>query len=183
MKQAILLHGTGGSDNDYFWFSDTKSFLEKNGYDVWWPLLPNTNSPNLQETVEFVEEEMPPIDEESIIICHSSACPLILYMMQFFLISVKQVILVSGYYEKINNESNSMLPDSFDWSEIKSKSKEFILINSENDPWKCTDEQARIAAKSLESPLIVNFGQGHMGSGSFNQPYREFPLLKRLIKT
>lgn len=31
MKTAILLHGTGGSDADYFWFADTKQYLESGG--------------------------------------------------------------------------------------------------------------------------------------------------------
>ncbi len=182
MKQAILLHGTGGSDTDYFWFADTKKYLEEHGYNVWWPLLPHTDSPNLQETVEFFEQNKPDIDEETIIIGHSSACPLILHLLESFSVQVRQVILVAGYYEQISEESNSMLPESFNWDAIRDKSQEFILINSDNDPWKCTDEQARKAAKQLNSPLIVNFGEGHMGSGSFNQPYRQFPLLKRLLK-
>lgn len=182
MKNAILLHGTGGSDKDYFWFADTKGFLEEKGYEVWWPLLPNTSNPNLEETQNFIEENLPKIDEDTIIIAHSSACPLILHIMESLNVSIGQVILVAGYYQPISDEANSMLPpNGFNWNEIKPKAKEIIFINSDNDPWKCTDAQAREAAKALEAPLIVNFGQGHMGSLTFNQPYREFDLLKRLL--
>lgn len=183
MKQAILLHGTGGSDTDYFWFEDTKKFLEQNGYAVWWPLLPNTNKPSLQETVEYIEEKMPAVDEDSIIIAHSSACPLILHMLQYLQIQLKQVVLVAGYYQSISDESTSMLPSGgFEWDEIRNKAQNFVFINSDNDPWKCNDEQARGAAEALQAPLIINFGQGHMGSASFKQPYREFPLLKKLLE-
>ena len=45
MKTALLLHGTGGSDTVIFGFADTKQHLESIGYDVWWPLLPNTENP------------------------------------------------------------------------------------------------------------------------------------------
>jgi predicted alpha/beta hydrolase family esterase len=181
MKTAILLHGTGGSDTDYFWFADTKQFLESNGYTVWWPLLPNTDNPNLEETRNFIEQNLPAIDEQTVLIGHSSACPLILNLLESFTVQMRQVILVSGYYQEISDEANSMLPTSFDWPSIKPKAQEFIFINSDNDPWKCTDTQARLAAQKLEAPLIVNFGQGHMGSGTFNQPCKQFPLLKRLI--
>ena len=181
MKQAILLHGSGGSDKDYFWFADTKKDLESKGYVVWWPLLPNTDHPKLVETRNFVEQNLPAIDEDTIIICHSSACPLILYMMQFFKIKVHQVILVSGYYEHISGEANNMLPDNFDWNEIKQHADEIILINSDNDPWGCDDKQARPAAEKLGAKFILAKGQGHMGSGTYNQPYREFPLLKSLV--
>lgn len=182
MKNAWLLHGTGGSDQDYFWFGDTKKYLEENGYQVWWPLLPKTNRPNLIETRNFIEENMPGIDEETIIIGHSSACPLILHLMESFQVKVKQVILVSGYYQKISDEANSMLPGSFDWGAIRTHANEIIIINSDNDPWGCDDKQARPAAEKLDAKFILMEGEGHMGSGTYNQPYREFPKLKELIK-
>jgi predicted alpha/beta hydrolase family esterase len=182
MKQAILLHGTGGSETDYFWFEDTRDFLESKNYSVWWPLLPDTDKPVLSKTVDFIEQNMPDIDRETVIIAHSSACPVILHMMEFFQATIKQAILVAGYYKPISDSSKSMLPeDGFDWLNIKKKSEEFIFINSDNDPWGCTADLAKSAAEALSSPLIVNHGEGHMGSGSFDQPYREFNLLKRLI--
>lgn len=181
MKTAWLLHGTGGSDKDYFWFKDTKKFLESKGYEVWWPLLPHTEKPNLEETRNYIEDNMPLFDEDTIIIGHSSACPLILHMLQFFKVKVKQIILVSGYYQEISNEANSMLPPSFDWETIKKNADEILIINSDNDPWGCDDKQARPAAKKLGATFIVAEGQGHMGSGTYNQPYKEFPKLKELL--
>ena len=178
-----MLHGSGGSDTDYFWFADTKLHLESKGYSVWWPLLPNTNSPKLEETRSFIEQNMPEINEQTILIGHSSSCPLILNMMQYFKVKVKQVILVSGYYEPISNESNGMLPESFDWEMIKQHAEGIILINSDNDPWGCNDKQARPAAEKLNAEFIFAEGQGHMGSGSFNQPYEKFELLKSLVKS
>ena len=182
MKTAILLHGTGGSDSDYFWFDDTKQFLESKGYAVWWPLLPHTDHPDLSETYDFVEQNMPGTDEHTIIIGHSSACPLILHILEGFETPVDKVILVAGYYSPQPDGSSSMLPEGFDWKIIKTKARDIVLINSENDPWGCNDKQARPVAKRLGAKFIFAKGQGHMGSNAFNQPYREFPLLKSLIK-
>lgn len=183
MKTAILLHGTGGNNKDYFWFADTKKYLETNGYEVWWPLLPNTEKPELVQTTNFVAQNMPAIDENTVIIGHSSACPLILHIVQSFNVAVKQVVLVGGFYKSINDDgySDLMLPKSFDWEVIKSKVAEIIMINSDNDPWGCNDQQARETAVKLSATLIVASGQGHMGSLTFNQSYKEFPLLKRLL--
>jgi predicted alpha/beta hydrolase family esterase len=186
MKTAWLLHGTGGSDKDYFWFSDTSQYLATQGYQVWWPQLPHTEKPNLEETRNFIEDDDTHFvfDEETIIIGHSSACPVILNMLQSFKVSVKQVILVSGFYQSIDDEGFSELmlqKKEYHWDDIKKAAKEIIFINSDNDPWGCDDKQAKPVAQKLEAPLIIATGQGHMGSGSFNQPYKEFPLLKRLI--
>lgn len=183
MKQAILLHGTGGSDKDYFWFGDLKKFLEDAEYRVWWPLLPHTERPTLEDSFKFVMSHMPPIDENTIIIGHSSGCPLALYLLEKLSKPVKQVILVAGFYQSLkdNGYSDLMLPDSFDWDNIKTKSDEIILINSDNDPWGCGDEQARPIAERLDAKFILAPDQGHMGSTTFDQPYREFPLLKEIL--
>ncbi len=184
MKTAYLLHGTGGSGTDYFWFDDTKTYLESKGYSVWWPSLPNTHKPELNDSIYFLENNAPPFDEETIMIGHSSACPLLLSFMQYMKVQIKQVILVAGYYDKFedNDVANLMLEPTYDWASIQEASDEIIMINSDNDPWDCTDQKARASALRLGAPLILTSGQGHMGSTTFEQPYREFDLLKRLIK-
>jgi len=184
MKSAILLHGTAGSDTKYFWFGDIKNFLESHGYDVWWPQLPHTEKPELQETLNFVQKNMPPIDEQTIFIGHSSACPLILSLLEHISSPIKQVVLVAGFYQPLNDDgySDLMLPKSFNWDKIKIKAKEFILINSDNDPWGCDDKQARPVAERIAAKFVLAKGQGHMGSTSFNQAYNEFPLLKGLLR-
>ncbi len=186
MKTAWLLHGTGGNDKDYFWFADTRKYLESKGYEVWWPLLPHTEKPNLEDTRNYIEEDHTHFvyDEETIIIGHSSACPVILSMLQWFKVPVKQVILVSGFYQSLNDDGYSDLmleKDGYKWGQIKKAAKEIVLINSDNDPWGCDDNQARPVATKLGAKLIVAKDQGHMGSGTYNQPYREFPLLKELL--
>jgi len=184
-KTALLLHGTDGSDRDYFWFAATKKFLEGHGYHVWWPTLPNTGRPQLGESHDFIMANMPVITEETILIGHSSACPLILHLMESLPSKVKQVVLVGGFYQSLDNQeiSDLMLPQAFDWEKIRSKAEEIIFINSDNDPWGCHDQQAREPAINLGASLIVATGQGHMGSVSYGQPYKEFPLLKRLLIT
>jgi len=182
MKTALLLHGTGGSEKDYFWFADTKNYLESRGYSVWWPLLPNTQRPELSETYDFVERNRPTLDAETIVIAHSSGCPLALHLLERSETKVKQAVLVSGFYRPIGEEgADRMLPPSFDWSAIGRNAAEIVFINSDDDPWGCDDTQAREAATALNAPLVVATGQGHMGSDSYGQPYREFPLLKRVL--
>lgn len=182
MKTAILFHGTGGSDKDYFWYADIKKYLEEHGYTVWWPLLPNTDNPKFEETLNFVEQNLPAIDEETIFIGHSSGCPLILTLLQYVKVQTKQAILVSGYYQPIKDQNTSLLQkEEYDLAAIKKACKEIIIINSDNDPWGCNDKQARSAAEKLGAKFILAKGEGHMGSGTFNQPYREHELVKSLI--
>ena len=55
MKNAIILHGTGTKNTD-FWFPYLKSNLEERGFEVWLPQLPNDETPNLEEWLPFVLE-------------------------------------------------------------------------------------------------------------------------------
>jgi len=53
MKNAIILHGTGCNPNS-FWQPSIKKFLEKKGYEVWVPVLPDTDKPDLKKQLPFV---------------------------------------------------------------------------------------------------------------------------------
>lgn len=187
MKHAFLLHGTGGSNTNYFWFRYIKEFLESCEYQVWWPLLPDTSDPDLHTTKQFIIDNMPDqFNEATILIGHSSACPVILDILQSSDAKIDKALLVSGFYMPIDTAGRSakMLPSAgFKWSRIKTKAEEIIMINSDNDPWGCDDVQARVAAIKLGAKLILNVGEGHMGSGVHRQPYKEFPLIKRLLCT
>ncbi len=184
MKQAILLHGTGGNDNDYFWFADTKKYIESLGYSVWWPSLPNANRPLLEDSVEFVKSNVPATNSETIIIGHSSACPLILSLLQRGIVNAGLAVLVSGYYSAIGDKVSDLMIEKqgYDWKSINKNAERIVLINSDNDPWGCDDAQARPVAESLDADFILAEGQGHMGSDSFNQPYRENSYIKEVIK-
>lgn len=184
MKQAILLHGTDGSNQDYFWFADTKNYLENHGYTVWWPRLPNTAKPELQETLNFVMNNMPSINDETIIIGHSSACPLMLSLIEQINTKIKQIILVAGFYSSIDDEGFSarmIQKTPYNAGKIKSLVDSIVVINSDDDPWGCNDVQARPVAEALDATFIVSKGQGHMGSSGFNQPYREHTVVKENI--
>ncbi|MEK7097066.1 MAG: alpha/beta hydrolase, partial [Patescibacteria group bacterium] len=70
----------------------------------------------------------------------------------------------------------------YNWKKIKKNASNFIFINSDNDPWSCDEKQGFYMFKKLGGTLIIREGEGHMGSNSFNQPYKTFPLLEKLLE-
>lgn len=180
MKNAILLHGKGDGPN-LFWFPYIKQKLEEMNYEVWAPELPNKEHPNLKDQLTFILESAK-FSEETILIGHSKSCSLILHILEAINIQIKQVVLVSGYAEPLPLSNEDSTKRDFNWNKIKIGSKDFIFINSDNDPWGCDDVQGRIFFDNLGGTLIIRHGEGHMGSGTYNQPYKEFPLLAKLIK-
>jgi uncharacterized protein len=176
MAKAILIHGTG--DKPDFWFPWLKQKLEEQGVSVWMPTLPDPENPDLNKQLPFLVESQE-IENDSILISHSAGCPLLLAYLEQSPYKIKQVILVSGYYQ--SEKPDPIFKENYDWEKIKANCSEFVFINSDNDPWGCTDEAAKPTWNKIGGLLIVPKGEAHMGSTKFNQPYKEFPLVLKLI--
>lgn len=180
MKNAIILHGTGGTPKSY-WFPNIKQFLEKKGYDVWIPQLPTPNHPDLKIQLPFLLES-DKINGGTILIGHSAGCPLILSILENIDFKINKAILVSGFYTPLDNDPEPIVQEKYDWKKIKKNCKEFIFINSDDDPWGCNQKQAQGMFDNLGGTMILRHGEGHMGSDHYNQPYNKFPLLEKIIE-
>lgn len=181
MKNAIILHGTGCTPNSY-WLPSIKKYLEKHNYNVWVPQLPKPDDPDLKIQLPFVLEGGK-FNEKTILIGHSAGCPLILSILENLNVQVSKAILVAGYARPKGNEKKAepILQKEYNWNKIKKNVKKIIFINSDNDPWGCDDKEGLYMNEHLGGTLIIRHGEGHMGSDSFKQPYKEFPLLEKVL--
>ena len=190
MKNAILLHGSSCTPDSY-WLPSIKKFLECQGYSVWVPQLPHPEAPNLKTQLPFILKNAK-FRNETIMIGHSSGCPLVLSILEKISVRIKQVILVAGYARKLNKvdksslkklekDAQTILQENYDWEKIRKHVKDIIFINSDDDPWGCDDKEGLYMFQHLGGTLIIRHGEGHMGSDKFNQPYKDFPLLDRLL--
>lgn len=190
MKNVILLHGSSSTPNSH-WLPSIKKFLEKQGYSVWVPQLPNPEAPNLKIQLPFVLKNAT-FNNETIIIGHSAGCPLILSVLEHINVRINKAILVAGYarklgkmekssLKKLEQDAEAILPEKYNWRKIKRNVKDIIFINSDKDPWGCDDKEGYYMFKNLGGTLIIRHGEGHMGSYIFKQPYKEFPLLEKLL--
>lgn len=182
MKNVVILHGYGETPKS-FWLPYVKKELEERRYKVSVPKLPNANDPKLNEQLEYVLKNET-FGEETVLIGHSSGCPLILAFLENISVKIKLAILVAGYARplKLDPKGTKNIKENFDWIKIQKNCEKFVIINSYNDPWGADDKQGRAIFDHLkdESIMIVN-AEGHMGSDRFNQPYEEFPFLLKLI--
>ena len=189
MKNAIILHGSSSTPN-HFWIPSIKKFLEEKGYSVWASQLPFPEAPDLKNQLPFVLNNTT-FNHETIIIGHSSGCPLILSIIENINIKISKAILVAGFarllrkmeddsLKKLEKDAEPILQEKYNWEKIKNNVQDIIFINSENDPWGCNDKEGEYMQEHLGGRLIVNH-DGYMGSEKFNQPYKNFPLLEQLL--
>ena len=86
MKNAIILHGTGDTPES-FWIPWLKKELEKAGYKVWSPQLPDRDNPSLNKWLPFLlengdrQKKLHVEDERRILPDVFSLCSLILYQL------------------------------------------------------------------------------------------------------
>ncbi|MFA4946728.1 MAG: alpha/beta fold hydrolase [Candidatus Micrarchaeia archaeon] len=173
---AAIFHGWGGKPGD-FWYPYLKKGLEARGYSVWLPQLPNADDPSVGEWLNFTLKNGE-YNEETVLIGHSMGGPLILALLEELKPPIRKAVIVSGFVTR--SEPNKMLKDAYDWKKIKGNCKEFVFINSDNDPYDCNDKQGRLMLDKLGGIQVIISGEGHFGSFKCNQPYETFPLLLKL---
>lgn len=180
MKNASIFHGQG-SNPTQFWLPYVKDHLEKIGYKVWLPQLPNTDNADLNDWLPYSLTHGH-YNFETVLIGHSAGCALILSILERINVKIKLAILVSGYTTNLPKKENELiLQKSYNWKKIKSNCSKFVFINSDNDPWGYDDKHGQILQNYLDGDLIILPGQGQMGSVEFNQPYLEFPKLVKIL--
>jgi predicted alpha/beta hydrolase family esterase len=179
VKNAIIFHGSGSTPNDV-WYPWLKKQLEDKGYKVSSPILTADDPAPLDVWLPLALKEN--YNEETVLIGHSSGSPLILSVLENLNVKVKQAIIVAGFITPlaVDKGHNPILQETYNWEKIKSHVEDLIFINSDNDPWGCDDKQGKAMQEKLGGELIINH-EGHMGSETFHQPYKEFPFLLTLI--
>lgn len=182
MKTAIILHGTLGSP-DGNWFKWLKSELEQKGFAVWLPQLPNAEQPSLRKWQRFIKEQCPfPINEETLIVGHSSGAILALVLAENNMEKIGSIVDVSVFHDNsLNWQPNSQLFDvQFDWTAIQQGVKELLFIHSDNDPYVPLN-QAQFVATNTGAEIVVIPGEGHFNLER-SEEYKQFPKLLEILE-
>ncbi len=187
MKNALILHGAGNNSQGN-WFPWLKDELEKKGFKVWSPDLPNSDVPNQTDWLNVIfSQKNWKFDKDSIIIGHSSGATLILRILEKLPDKVKidKSILVAGFVEKGTKKEffhykEGLLKTPFNWNKIKNSCNHFDFISSDNDRYQCGQDQGKIMQQNLGGELIIKKGQDHFNLEA-SPDYKKFPFILELV--
>jgi predicted alpha/beta hydrolase family esterase len=173
MKKAALLHGTDGSPNDH-WFPWLKTELEKNGYEVFAPTLPENHTPS-RDVYEVFLKNSDWDFADNLLIGHSSGTTTILnLLMADWFPGVKASVLVGTFLnENLLNEQEWYTPgqfdrlfvQEFDIEKLKSKCPEFIFVHGDNDH-ACDYNDAKEFCQKLDGDFITIKNGSHLSGSS-----------------
>jgi uncharacterized protein len=187
MKNALILHGAGNNSQGN-WFPWLKSELEKKGYTVWSPDLPNSETPDKASWLRVIFSNQDWVfNSQSVLVGHSAGSDLILRILEQLPEGVKinKAVLVAGPANLGTKPEyfayKDLVRDPFNWEKIKSSAANFYFIHSDNDPYQCGIDQGKIFHEHLGGELILRPGQGHFNLEQ-GEHYRQFPLLIDLIE-
>lgn len=189
MKNAIIFHGTQGDSNDN-WIPWLKKELEKRGWQVWAPDLPGADYPNTKRYNEFLLKNAPAINEETIMIGHSSGCLAILGFLQALpeKTKIKAAYLIGAFKDDLNWKDESgrlyvggLFEEPYDFPKLRQRAQKYIIIHSDNDPF-CPMPHAAYLAVQLGGELLIQPGQQHFSTSTMGDKYKEFPFLLEIIE-
>ena len=171
VKRAFLIHGWQ-SYPEKSWKPWLKNELERKGFRVFVPAMPDTNHPKMNAWVEHLTKIVGTPDKDSYFIGHSLGCITILRYFETLEENqeVGAAVLIAGFSDNINyGELNSFFTKSIQWSKIKSHCKKFIAIQSDNDPY-VPLKYGDIFKEKLNAKLIVEHNMKHFsGDDGINE--------------
>lgn len=181
MKRAVILHGTLGSPEGN-WFSWLEHELLDRNLDVWVPALPGAEQPSLRQWLTFIHENRPfELDEETVIIGHSSGATLALVLAQTNTRPIGGIAAVSVFDDNsLNWEPNARLFDvALEYGRIRSNVRKLLFIHSDNDPYVPLEKARQIAEQCGETTVVIG-EQGHFNTEQ-GPEYEQFPKLLELL--
>ncbi|MEO6513949.1 MAG: alpha/beta hydrolase [Candidatus Saccharimonadales bacterium] len=183
MANFLILHGTAATPESN-WFMWLKGALIGQGHKVWLPHLPAADNPNEKAYTKFLlSNNKFTIDDQTIIIGHSSGSVEALYLLQHLPtdVVIKAAVLVSSFKDDLGWDSlKGLFNEPFDFDSIKSHCKEFIYVHSDDDPY-VPVSHAEFLATQTGGKLMEFEGEGHFNTEQ-NPDYKQFPELLDIIQ-
>jgi len=169
MKRVIVIHGWGGVPEEGWrpWLRDE---LEKKGFEVLIPAMPDTEHPKFKPWLNKLIKAVGKPDKDTYLVGHSLGPITILR----FLKGLKQgeqiggCVFVAGFSHELNKnniddtEIRPFFDHPVDWDKVKKHCKKFVAINSDNDEYVPLKE-GKVFKEKLGAELIIKHNMGHIG--------------------
>ncbi|MBI2017595.1 alpha/beta hydrolase [Candidatus Daviesbacteria bacterium] len=183
-KRVIIVHGWSGSPaKDFFpWLREE---LEKKGYEVMAPTMPNPDYPKIENWVPYLAKIVGEVRADDVLVGHSMGCQTILRFLEGLPENKKvgKVILVAGfgaYLKGLTEEeqqiAQSWIDSTLNLEEVKTKANSFVAVFSDNDPFVPLEINKKLFEEKLGAKVYIEHNKGH-----FNEMSHECPDLIKLF--
>jgi predicted alpha/beta hydrolase family esterase len=173
IKRAFIVHrwgGTPGAD----WYPWLKKELEKKGFKVEVPTMPNTSEPKINDWVSHLKKVVGKLDNETYFVGHSIGCQAIMRFLEKEDYDGKlgNVVFVAGWFKLNNLEGKEVeaiaspwMDTPIDFNKIKPKLSKLSVFLSTNEPYGFIEENSKAFRDELGAKVITLKNRGHFTAG------------------
>ena len=173
MKRAVIVHCWEGYP-EYCWYPWAKRELEKRGFEVQVPAMPDTDRPQMEKWISHLAQAIGEPDEELWLIGHSIGAVTVMRYLETLPANpqpgasgpggkkIAGAVLVAGFTDDLGyTELANFFPQPLDYARIRGAvAGRIALIQSDNDPF-VPRRHGDILADELGARLIVKHAAGH----------------------
>ena len=167
-KRVFIIHGWDDSPDEplHKWL---KSELEKNGFEIIVPQMPNSEEPVIEAWVSRLEEIVGAPDKDTILVGHSIGCQTILRYLEKLnpTLKVGGVVFIAPWLTLSNLASEEEWRVADPWLNTPIREMDVIkhapkitAIFSDNDPY-VPSENIELFKKRFNAEVIVEHEKGH----------------------
>ncbi len=172
MKRVFIIHGWDGYPEEG-WFPWLKKELEKNGFEVFVPAMPDTDEPKIEKWMASLTNLVGKPDENTYFVGHSIGCQIILrYLEKINGKKVGGVVCVAGWFilgEKETEEEKIIvkpwIETPIDFDKVERTTDNFVAIFSDNDTVIPLKENEKMFREKLNAKIIIEKNKGHFSGG------------------
>ncbi len=169
MKRAFIIHGWDFNPK-MNWYSSLKKDLEKKGFVVMVPSMPNTSEPKIEEWVQHLKKTVGKLDNNTYFIGHSMGCQTIMRYLEKenYNGKVGKIVFVAGWFKLDNLEGEEVeeiarpwLETPIDFSKVKKKINNLTVFLSSNEPYGFVKENSAVFKEKLGAKVNMLKDRGH----------------------
>ncbi len=169
MKRVFIIHGWDFNPN-MNWYPYIKKELEKKGFDVFVPLMPNTSEPKIEEWVKHLKKIVGKLDNNTYFIGHSIGCQTIMRYLEKedFSGKIEKIVFVAGWFKLDNLEGDEVeaiakpwLETKMDLKKVKQKINKLTVFLSDNEPYGFVKDNEKIFKEKLDAKVTILKNKGH----------------------
>ena len=168
-KRLFIIHGWD-FNSKMNWYPWLKKELEKKGFKVVAPEMPNTSEPEISSWVSHLKKVVGNLNEDTYFIGHSIGCQTILRFLEKEDYSGKigKIIFIAGWFKLDNLEDEEVKEIADPWintpinfNKVKEKISNLTVFLSSNEPYNYVKENKMIFEEKLKAKVIILNNKGH----------------------
>jgi predicted alpha/beta hydrolase family esterase len=183
-KRVVIVHGWDNNPEDA-WFPWLRTELEKRGFKVIVPQLPDAAIPRIEKWVPALAQAVGTATEQTYFVGHSMGCQTIARYLETLPDGQKVggAVFVAGFFKHLKGLNKNLdeqkvnehwFGTPLDLKKVKSYLPKSVAIFSDDDPWVPLDNQDDFRDK-LGSEIIIQHEKGHF-SGQRDKTF-ELPIV------